>query len=361
MTACRTWLPYLVRSGLTLGDWDACDGTTRAAVVQHPLVVARLTGVAGRVCSDKGVRLAAQTRAPSSARYGGWSSGSGSTSSSSSLSAPTYHPSMSPFPGATAKGLGTSTVVARGGASPGSYAWGGGGVVARGGAAAEAPRSWGGGGGGGSAVTGLVPAASGDRGRGIGGGGMGGWGSQQFTPPVAAAPEPYTTRGWGASSFEASAVGTAGGGGGAASEPPISLLGKHVAFVDLDNMAGALDDITDQFDVLFAYAGASYNGPLPRARALPFAGSLVTPPVIKIRRGGTQRKDEADVYCMWDVVSYASQLPSAASVYFISADAIFNTMAAVIEKKVEKRIEVVSSVAEAKRIVVPRPSTARWG
>ena len=68
------------------------------------------------------------------------------------------------------------------------------------------------------------------------------------------------------SSFEASAVGTAGGGGGAASEPPISLLGKHVAFVDLDNMAGALDDITDQFDVLFAYAGASYNGPLPRVR-----------------------------------------------------------------------------------------------
>ena len=32
---------------------------------------------------------------------------------------------------------------------------------------------------------------------------------------------------------------------------------------------------------------------------------------------------------MWDLVSYANQLPSATTVYFISADAIFNTMAAV--------------------------------
>ena len=187
------------------------------------------------------------------------------------------------------------------------------------------------------------------------------WGAGSFAPPSSG-------RGAGAAGAGPAGAGSAGAGSAGTGladktvEIPVSLLGMHVAYVDLDNMAGALDTVMNQFDVLFVYVGASYNGPLPRSnlRQLPLPGNLVTPPVVIIRKGATQRKDEADVYAMWDIVAYAGQLLLAASIHFISADAIFATIAAVLEHKCQVKVEVVSNVAAAKRICLARAPSDRF-
>lgn len=319
--AYRTAIAHLSGSGLTLGFWRAGDEAARGATLAYPILSMMLSGHAARVAA--GPTREARGAGVAKPHTGGPEAERRAWSASPSSPADVW-PSVEP----------RSRVVARppaAGAAP-APAW------------SPFPPL----------PLGQPPLPLGQPALPLG---------QPAAGRLPSAKRNHQDQSWGACEFDDSKVGTGAGGAGDAGqsvEMPISLRGKHVAFVDLDNMAGALDEICDQFDVLFAYAGASYNGPLPRARALPFAGSLVKPPTIITRRGGTQRKDEADVYCMWDVVSYASQLPAAASVYFISADAIFNTMAAVIESKVQKRIKVVSAVAAAKLIKVARAPGERW-
>ena len=73
---------------------------------------------------------------------------------------------------------------------------------------------------------------------------------------------------------------------GTQGEHAVSFEGKHVAFVDLD--------------IIYAYVGACYNGPLPKTSPfgspLPMPGALVAPPIVRVRHGVTQRRGEADVY-----------------------------------------------------------------
>ena len=70
---------------------------------------------------------------------------------------------------------------------------------------------------------------------------------------------------------------------GTQGEHAVSFEGKHVAFVDLDNMAGALDVIMNQFDIIYAYVGACYNGPLPKTS--PFGSPAWSHPAPRRVRG----------------------------------------------------------------------------
>jgi hypothetical protein len=104
-----------------------------------------------------------------------------------------------------------------------------------------------------------------------------------------------------------------------------TFVGKRLAFVDADNMCGAIRHIRNLFDCIFIYCGASC-----RAQVLnepPQEGKFEV-----IRRGRLQEADEADLMCLIDLVQNLDRFLGSA-MFLFSSDTIFNAMSEYIDKE----------------------------